>query len=301
MKKSTIELLSCELLEKNKNIINDVDLLARGLIKEIGWHYYVDLIWIVTMLQSNGIEKGSTVLDAGAGNGILQYLLSLYGYNVISVDYSPRNINYLAKKVFKFNYKENLEKFSNSYISHIKEVGSISYKLRRLWFAINKKQISPLIFFSLQSRIQKLDYELGVITIYQADICQMKEIDSRSIDAIVSLSAIEHIEIDSIKKAIEEFSRVLKKDHPMIITTSAAKAESWFHENSKGWCFSREAIVDFMNINKDEPSNFFKYDQILNEYKENVSSIYYASEKNGMPWGKWDPEYLPVGIISEAA
>ncbi|MHB8086958.1 MAG: class I SAM-dependent methyltransferase, partial [Anaerolineaceae bacterium] len=98
-KLSIIELLSCDAIRDNGNILADIVLLQKGLFKEIGWHYYVDLIWIVNRLRENEIYPGSTILDAGAGNGLLQYLLSLYGYNVISIDFSPRKISLLAKLV----------------------------------------------------------------------------------------------------------------------------------------------------------------------------------------------------------
>ena len=67
-----IELLSPDILTKYPEWLNDLDFLSAGLFKEFGWHYPVDIVWILSELERLGLKKGSTILDAGAGNGILQ-------------------------------------------------------------------------------------------------------------------------------------------------------------------------------------------------------------------------------------
>ena len=32
------------------------------------------------------------------------------------------------------------------------------------------------------------------------------------------------------------------------------------------------------------------------ELRDNLASFYFRSGDNGMPWGKWDPQYQPVGV-----
>ena len=50
-------------------------------------------------------------------------------------------------------------------------------------------------------------------------------------------------------------------------------------------------------------SNFIDFDIIFNDIKNSnelqlrLSDFYYKSGDNGMPWGKWDPKYIPVGVI----
>ena len=44
------------------------------------------------------------------------------------------------------------------------------------------------------------------------------------------------------------------------------------------------------------------HDELLNslksstELREKLAQIYFQSGDNGMPWGKWDPQYQPVGV-----
>jgi ubiquinone/menaquinone biosynthesis C-methylase UbiE len=132
----------------------------------------------------------------------------------------------------------------------------------------------------------------------------MREIQSNTIDSVVSVSAIEHMEKESISKAICEFNRVLKENQPMFITTSASNSDDWYHKPSEGWCFSSQTLSRLFNIRNERSKSFNKFGKLLSEYRNNtflkskLASIYFVSEKNGMPNGIWDPRYVPVGIIS---
>jgi hypothetical protein len=88
----------------------------------------------------------------------------------------------------------------------------------------------------------------------------------------------------------------------MIATLGAAKDGDWYHEPSNGWCYSETTLRRIFNISIDIPSNYDQYDRLINdlqnseELKDNLASFYFHSGDNGMPWGKWDPKYQPVGI-----
>ncbi|RKY40680.1 MAG: hypothetical protein DRP81_09100 [Candidatus Omnitrophota bacterium] len=61
---------------------------------QFGWHYILDLAWIISHID---IPPGCKILDAGAGGGILQYLLAIRGYR-----YRPRLcVNSLAIKIIR--------------------------------------------------------------------------------------------------------------------------------------------------------------------------------------------------------
>jgi len=32
------------------------------------------------------------------------------------------------------------------------------------------------------------------------------------------------------------------------------------------------------------------------ELRDHLAEFYFLSGDNGMPWGKWDPQYQPVGV-----
>jgi hypothetical protein len=50
-------------------------------------------------------------------------------------------------------------------------------------------------------------------------------------------------------------------------------------------------------------SNYAQYDRMLAELRDcaelrdNLARFYFQSADNGMPLGKWDPQYIPVGIV----
>ena len=66
---------------------NALKKLARSLGLEFGWHYLLDLAWII---QNLGDVQGKRLIDAGAGTGVLQWYLALEGAEVLSVDRGSR-------------------------------------------------------------------------------------------------------------------------------------------------------------------------------------------------------------------
>src|SRR4030067_2368511 len=78
-----IEILSVELLDQHRSTVGALKRLARTLGLEFGWHYLLDLTWIISLLVP---VKGKRILDAGAGTGVLQWYLAEQGAEVISVD-----------------------------------------------------------------------------------------------------------------------------------------------------------------------------------------------------------------------
>src|SRR5205814_7869860 len=69
----------------------------------------------------------------------------------------------------------------------------------------------------------------------------------RSVDAVVSVSAIEHSDKDVIVKAFAEMRRITRSDGPILVTTSATSApDDVFHESTKSICFSRHSLLDLL-------------------------------------------------------
>ena len=86
----------------------------------------------------------------------------------------------------------------------------------------------------------------------------------------------------------------------MLITTSAAEAEDWFHEPSRGWNFSTVTLASIFGIQADRWDGDFRTAlAALNnctELQKRLHPSYRMSDKNGMPWGIWKPVYVPVGV-----
>ncbi len=83
-----IEILSVDLLDQNRPVVEELKKLAHALRLEFGWHYLLDLSWTI---QNLGAIQGKRIMDAGAGTGILQWYLAQAGAEVYSVDRLSRS------------------------------------------------------------------------------------------------------------------------------------------------------------------------------------------------------------------
>jgi len=138
--------------------------------------------------------------------------------------------------------------------------------------------------------------------IYNQDLKTLTHIEDSSIDAVVAVSALEHNTPDGLREVVKELIRVLKPGGKLLATLGAAKDEDWFHEPSKGWNYTEATMRDIFELDKTISTNYAQHDQLLAvlrdcaELRDNLAGFYKRSGDNGMPWGKWDPQYVPVGV-----
>ena len=78
-----IEILPVELLDENRLWVNQLKQTATEYGLEFGWHYLLDLTWMMHLL---GPVQGKRIMDAGAGVGVIQWQLAKQGAEVLSVD-----------------------------------------------------------------------------------------------------------------------------------------------------------------------------------------------------------------------
>ncbi len=78
-----IEILAVDLLNQNRPQVEALKQLAKSLGLEFGWHYLLDLAWVLSHL---GPVQGKRIMDAGAGTGVMQWYLADQGAEVLSVD-----------------------------------------------------------------------------------------------------------------------------------------------------------------------------------------------------------------------
>jgi ubiquinone/menaquinone biosynthesis C-methylase UbiE len=306
----SVELLAPGLLTAHPQHLAKIDNLRKSLGLDIGWHYALDLLWILDKVSV--LQPGSTILDAGGGKGLLQFALAEKGFNVISVDFSKRRLQIPILASYRTEFKKG-DLSTGEYLDHMtaKDSGehplssrqmlifrSALYKVRRFLSAL-----IHLPIFLFKRRGER--HEIGRIVFYQSNILHMPDIKDASIDALVSLSAIEHMKKPEIVDALKEFCRVLRPRSLMLITTNATSDDDWYHEPSMAWCFSEQSLLEIFRLKPGCPTNWIEFDTILErirkskDLRERLSPSYSLSGKNGMPWGKWDPKYVPVGLSIE--
>jgi 2-polyprenyl-3-methyl-5-hydroxy-6-metoxy-1,4-benzoquinol methylase len=89
---------------------------------QIGWRYILDITWILKEIDNLNLSRGSLVMDAGAGNGVLQFILAGQGYNVVSVDFFQETSPHFAcSSLFKVEQVvDSSKEFDSDYCDHLK-------------------------------------------------------------------------------------------------------------------------------------------------------------------------------------
>jgi ubiquinone/menaquinone biosynthesis C-methylase UbiE len=283
-----IEILPVDLLDEHRLTVTNLNQLARSLRLEFGWHYLLDITWILAELGDVG---GKRIMDAGAGTGIIQWYLAENGAEVISVDRTSR-----ANLPMRFRSRFRAKGMRQG------DLAPVSQVLKRYW----QRGSSPRVKISSQvhdlAGVVELRRSPGQVIIYNQDLKNMPDIEEDSLDAVVAVSALEHNSPDDLELVISELMRVLKPGGALVATLAAAREQDWFHEASHGWCYTDRSLRRLFDLMTEVESNYDDYDRLLVELREcaelrdNLARFYFQSGDNGMPWGVWDPQYQPVGV-----
>lgn len=238
-------------------------------------------------------------MDAGAGTGVMQWWLAAQGINVLSVDRNSR-----ANLGFRFRSWCPLQGLRPGDLQPLTRPGLRDFlppKAPWYWYRWPGKLFHSLS--RMTGREPTPSYGRGTVTIYNQDLANISDIPDASLDAVVSISALEHNEPYALRGVVGELMRVIKPGGKLVATMHAARDEDWFHEPSKGWCYTEATLRDIFDLPADCPSNYDKYDEFFEmlrdctELRYNLALSYFKSGNNGMPWGIWDPKYQPVGVV----
>jgi SAM-dependent methyltransferase len=299
-----IELLSVELLDQNRALVEGLKHFARSLRLEFGWHYLLDLSWILSHLEQ---IDGQRILDAGAGVGILQWYLASQGAEVVSVDRLSRaalSLRYRRRFRVQGLRQEDLLPPGDTLKSRFTqqhEVDTQEAKGREKTSDRGK----PVKFRSVAFEIlgwMRPPQGSGRVLIYNQDLDELRDLQDATIDVVVSISALEHNSPEGLERVVKEIMRVLKPGGQLLATLTASGDQDWWHEPSSGWCYSDSSLRRLFNLSPGAPSNYARYDRLFEalrncaELRDNLASFYASSDTSGMPQGIWDPQYQPVGV-----
>lgn len=283
-----IEILPVTLLDHHRPTVVKLKQLARSLRLEFGWHYLLDITWIIEELAD---VRGKHLMDAGAGTGVIQWYLADCGAEVISVDRASRKFLPLR---FRSRFRTRGLREG--------DLAPFSKALRSYW----RGGSSPRVKVTSQARdlagVVAFRRSPGRVIVYNQDLKHMPDIKDNSIDAVVSVSALEHNSPDDLELVIGELMRVLKPGGVLVATLGAAGDRDWYHEASHGWCYTEDSLRRLFDLAPGTESNYEYYDDLLADLREcaelrdGLARFYFRSGDNGMPWGIWDPQYQPVGI-----
>jgi len=272
---------------------------------QIGWHYIVDLTWIYS--RAKHWPVGLRVLDAGGGSGPTQFLLAEMGMDVVNIDLVYRAAPLYYDKRYGLQTRRLDSYVETDYLAHLHS--STTTRPRLGW--LRQSMARNTVVRQLRYRQYRHRHDhwrhmagfsgrpVGQLTRLCGNLCHIPEIPAESFDAIVSLSALEHVPMAQLPTALKEIDRVLKPDAYRAITTAATDKPTWYHEPSAGLCFDQ---IDLERVFGAQLNGAADVSAILEKYRaspylyDHLADFYKVSGKNGMPWGKWDPQYVPVGI-----
>jgi 2-polyprenyl-3-methyl-5-hydroxy-6-metoxy-1,4-benzoquinol methylase len=277
--------------------------LVRTRRTQIGWHYVMDLAWLHSVVDA--WPRQARILDAGGGRGPLQFLLAEMGFDVVNVDLHHEPPRPEEAERYAIEQVRLGEHGEQAYVRHLiaqqpsrtgaggrLREGALATAARR-WLHRRRHE-------RWRRSAGLANVRRGRITQVQADLTGMPHVATGSFEAVVSLSSLEHIPIGQLDAALAEIGRVVVPGGAIAITTSAsASDQSWFHEPSKGWCF---AAADLERRFDASDASTQSAATVLQNYRDNaflrgnLASFYARSGDNGMPWGRWEPAYVPVAI-----
>ncbi len=286
-----IEILPVSLLDQQRWQVEGLKRLAQSLGIGLGWHYLLDWSWILSHL---GDARGKKILDAGAGEGLLQWFLAEQGAQVLSVDRSSRaeiSLRFRARYPIRGLRSEDLSPASRVVRRNLSQARSLPAKA-----LATGRGAAGMLMAALPKPAP------GRVVIYNQDLQSMSLVPDNSQDAVVAVSALEHNTPEGLALVVGELMRVLKPGGILLATLGASRDQDWFHEPSKGWCYSDGTLRRIFSLPAQAPSNYSRYDELFTalkncaELRDNLAGFYSQSGDNGMPWGKWDPQYQPVGV-----
>lgn len=300
MLQDKIEILPVQLLDTKRTIVEQMRRVAKKLSIGLGWHYLLDLSWAAEHLDPS---PGMRVMDAGAGIGLMQWWIAVQGVDVLSVDRVSR-----ADLDFRFRAWCPVEGL------RLGDLQPLSQRTLRDFLPAKRPWHWPHWPRKLRSAVSRAAISepvppdgRGTVIVHNQDLADMPDIADASVDAVVSISALEHNEPDALRGVVKELMRALKPGGGLIATLGAARDRDWFHEPSKGWCYTEATLRDIFDLPTDCPSNYDRFEDLFEalrdcaELRNNLADFYFKSRSNGMPWGIWDPKYQPVGVVKTKA
>jgi ubiquinone/menaquinone biosynthesis C-methylase UbiE len=301
---NTYDLLDPDLFKKYKKEVLYIDKWLKIMNRSNGWHYHLDILWIIQELKNAGIKKGSTILDAGAGMGVTQFILASLGYNVISLDFTPRVKPKFSKNIFDIKLDSQELDYKHSYMDYIKyKDGSVKKDIKGIKSRNVIRSFYSMVRSLRNTIINKFETfkdhsNFGKIEFIRAAFHQIP-LKDKSVDAVISVSAIEHADRKIIKENLKEISRIVRDGGVSLITTSLThKKETIYNHKYEAWEFSESELNNLLKLNV--KNDFEAIEKKYIDCKDflNRIDIFYSMDENSDFYKKKITKipYFPVAI-----
>ena len=237
-----IYILPASLLDTHRALITEFRTLSGQVGVAPGWHYPLDLAWAAHVLTTLGVERGK-ILDAGAGIGLMQWWLAAHGAEVFSVDREPRHFSRRMRELAALpaGRRTNCPRLQSAWRT-FRNVERLSLAK---WAWRSKRALRDLVLGDPPAS------GIGTVIATQSDLRDLSRMKSDSVDAVVSISSLERNTLEDLPAVIAELLRVLRPGGRLVATVGASKTEDWFHEPSRGWCFTEDTLRSAFDLSAD--------------------------------------------------
>jgi ubiquinone/menaquinone biosynthesis C-methylase UbiE len=277
---------------------------------QVGWHYVIDLAWMYSRIKQ--WPKTFRVLDAGGGTGPLQFLLAEMGFDVTNIDLALSAPSAKFRERYDIRFRTLPSFRPTSYVDFLNDARLTGGRSQGLIRRMVDYARATTIVRTMRARQYSRRHDqwrrqadlsgqsVGKIEWIVGNLSEMPEIGTGTFDAVVSLSAWEHIPSEALEPALREIRRVIKPEAEWAVTTSGTdKSSTWWHDPSQSFCYSTEDLEKRFSAEPaypQQPATILEHYRKCGYLQDNLPSFYKRSDKNGMPWGHWDPQYIPVGL-----
>jgi SAM-dependent methyltransferase len=282
-----IELLSPKLLE-NRRLLREVKSIARQLVLKLGWHYYLDLIW--TRMQLPADVKDLTILDVGAGRGLMQWMLAAEGATVISLDKNPAH----SAVPRRFLQWCNVEGFYRDELvppnDHLNLRSFCPIPRARFWKGWpDKIRKTGLLTKGHKGKVRILNDDARFLD--PEALSPRDRYLGNPVDFIVSISALEHNSPEVTAAAVENLLKIVRPGGKLIATVCAHKDVDCYNEKYNTHNLTLGTLMEVFQISGRENlvTNWDQYDEIF-------ADLVNCEALRKRPV-YWNPTYTPVGIV----
>ena len=195
-----------------------------------------------------------------------------------------------AKNIFNISCKSYETNYKHDYMSHIKyapknkNISDLIIYFKNCGFKLFLKNIlrwfRNYFYFMFESIFaNKSNY--GQIVMFRGSFQEISKFNF-NVQAIVSLSAIEHCNKEEIPDCLDEVFKKLKNG-PMLITTSVhSDKEDKYEDYFQSWTFGIQSLLNFFKVEVDPNEINLAKDQINKNklFWKRLDSSYYERKKS---------------------
>lgn len=288
-----LEILTVCCLDTLRLLVTEFEELSRELERGLGWHYLLDPSWSAHHLRN--VRPRATVLDAGAGLGLIQWHLARRGVNVISVDRGRRR---LSSDRIRRGFR-------------VRGLRPGDFPLRSVTFRDLLPLSHPMSGLEKPPTIAGTPHRLRAprerasepTALRATEPTNLAKIPDAFVNEILSASEIHH---DDSEQLARNMSGPLNTPTPRgrsVSSVESASSGDGYHPPSRARVSTKEKPPQVFRLARSTRSCFGDFGRWLAEHRdhpelEEVGPLHPTPEHHAIPRAWWDPAHIIAGLMN---